>query len=130
MDIFPYSGNGCAAALTCVNKGQMLSLLRYPSDVATWQHAGVTPTRETCGVGVEKQAYRRIVARVALFEGGTERLAILLGVSSGLISQWIQGVAPIPPDMFFRCVDYLLDHQLPRDPATPAAAKDSDASPA
>ena len=73
-------------------------------------------------MGVEQQAYRRLVARVVLFEGGTERLAIRLGVSTDLVSQWIQGVAPIPPDMFLRCVHYLLDHQLPSDPAIPPAA--------
>lgn len=76
------------------------------------------------GGGVEQQAYRRIVARVALLEGGTERLAVLLGVSSGLVSQWIQGLAPLPPDMLLRCVDYLLD-QLPSDLGRPSATRES-----
>lgn len=74
---------------------------------------------------MEQEAYRRIVARVALFEGGTDRLAILLGVSSGLVLQWIQGLAPIPPAMFLRCVDYLLDHEVPSNPAIASAVKKS-----
>ena len=65
---------------------------------------------------MEQEAYRRVIARVALFEGGTERLAIRLGVSSALLLRWIEGREPTPPDMFLRCVGYLLDHQLPSDP--------------
>jgi hypothetical protein len=62
---------------------------------------------------VENEAYRRVVARVAVLEGGIERLAVLLGVSSSLVTRWIEGLAPIPADKFLRCVDYLLDHNLP-----------------
>jgi hypothetical protein len=62
---------------------------------------------------VENEAYRRVVARVAILEGGIERLAVLLGVSSSLVTRWIQGLAPIPADISLRCVDYLLDHTVP-----------------
>jgi hypothetical protein len=77
-------------------------------------------TRTGVRVEQQKQAYRRIVARVALLTGGLERLAVTLGVPTGVVSQWIQGLAPVPPDMFLRCVDLLLDHELPTDPARPS----------
>jgi hypothetical protein len=66
---------------------------------------------------VENEGYRRVVARVAILGGGIERLAVLLGVSSSLVTRWIEGLAPIPPDMFLRCVDLLLEQQPPIGPA-------------
>lgn len=65
------------------------------------------------GVGVENESYRRVLARVAILEGGIERLAVHLGVSSSLVTQWIEGLTPIPPDIFLRCVDLLLEHHQP-----------------
>jgi hypothetical protein len=33
------------------------------------------------------------------------------------VTRWIEGLAPIPPDMFLRCVDLLLEQQPPIGPA-------------
>lgn len=73
---------------------------------------------------MEKLAYRRVVARVALLQGGVERLAGRLDVSSSLVTRWVEGLAPIPPDVFLRCVDLLLEHQLP--PSGPARSTAAD----
>lgn len=74
---------------------------------------------------MEKLAYRRIVARVVILQGGVERLAVLLGVSSSLVTHWVEGRAPIAPDVFLRCVDLLLEHQLPPSgPPRPTAAEE------
>lgn len=62
---------------------------------------------------MENESYRRVLARVAILEGGIERLAVHLGVSSSLVTQWIEGLTPIPPDIFLRCVDLLLEHHQP-----------------
>jgi hypothetical protein len=45
---------------------------------------------------VENEGYRRVVARVAILEGGIERLAVRLNVSSGLVTRGIEGLAAIP----------------------------------
>ena len=62
---------------------------------------------------MEQQTFRLAIVRVALLEGGTERLAVLLGVSSGLVTRWIEGLAPVPPAIFLRCCDYLAEHNQP-----------------
>jgi hypothetical protein len=59
---------------------------------------------------VEKLAYRRVLARVAVLQGGAERLAVRLGVPSSLVIRWLEGLAPIPDDELLRCVDLLLEH--------------------
>jgi hypothetical protein len=78
---------------------------------------GISPEshrpREVQGRLVENEAHRSVVARVAILEEGIERLAVLLGVSSSLVTRWIEGLAPIPPDIFLRCVDLLLEHNPP-----------------
>jgi hypothetical protein len=51
--------------------------------------------------------YRRVLARVAAVEGGAERLARLLGVSSTLVTRWINGQVPVPINIFLKCVDRL-----------------------
>jgi hypothetical protein len=71
---------------------------------------------------VDRLIHRRVVARLARLEGGDERLAVLLGVSSGLVARWIEGLAPVPTHVFLRCVDYLLDHS----PLAPKAAAESE----
>jgi hypothetical protein len=53
--------------------------------------------------------YRRVLARVATVEGGVERLGRLLGVSSTLVTRWIDGQVPVPICIFLKCVDYLQD---------------------
>lgn len=79
---------------------------------------------------MENEARRRVVARVALLEGGIERFAVLMGVSSGLVTRWIEGLAPIPADAFLRCVDYLMDHTLPMGDVRQSAADESKPGPA
>lgn len=74
---------------------------------------------------MQNEANRRVVARVVVLEGGIERLAVLLGVSSGLLKRWIEGLAPIPADKFLRCVDYLLDHHLPNGDVRHSVADES-----
>jgi DNA-binding transcriptional regulator YdaS (Cro superfamily) len=61
------------------------------------------------GWGVDRVVHRRVLARAAILEGGAERLAVLLGVSSGLVARWIEGREPVPRDVFMRCVGYLLN---------------------
>ena len=74
---------------------------------------------------MEQRAYRRVVERVAVLRGGAEQLAVLLRVSPSLVSRWVEGLAPVPPDVFLRCVDYLLDDpQGLADPARRAGANE------
>lgn len=75
--------------------------------------------------GVDRVAYQRVLARVAILESGVERLGVLVGVSGSLVARWIQGEAPVPHDVFLRCVHVLLDHEIPRDPGRPVAATES-----
>jgi hypothetical protein len=58
---------------------------------------------------VEKEADRRLMARAAVLES-TQRLAVLLGVSSDLVTRWIEGLEPIPLDKLLHCVDLVLEH--------------------
>jgi hypothetical protein len=51
--------------------------------------------------------YRRVLARVATVEGGVERLGHLFGVSSTLVTRWIDGRVPVPINIFLKCVDHL-----------------------
>jgi DNA-binding transcriptional regulator YdaS (Cro superfamily) len=55
------------------------------------------------GWGVDRVIHRRVVARTAILEGGAERLAVLLGVSSDCVARWIEGREPVPGDVFMRC---------------------------
>jgi DNA-binding transcriptional regulator YdaS (Cro superfamily) len=57
---------------------------------------------------VEELGYRRVMARVAVLQGGVEQLAARLGVPSSLVTRWVDGLAPIPDDELLRCVDLLL----------------------
>lgn len=74
---------------------------------------------------MKKQVYSNLVARVAILEGGVERLAVLLHVSPSVVRHWVHGFAPIPPDVYVRCIDYLLDHHQRRD-VRPSASEPPD----
>ena len=66
------------------------------------------------GLGVARLVYRRVLAQVAALKGGAQRLADLLGVSSTLVTRWIEGRVPVPVDIFLKCVDLLnqpVDHR-------------------
>jgi hypothetical protein len=63
--------------------------------VTNRHHAGVTLTHKGRLVW-KNEGYRRVVARVAILEGGIERLAVRLNVSSGLVTRGIEGLAAIP----------------------------------
>ncbi len=58
-------------------------------------------------------AYRPLLARVVLLEGSAERLAVFLGVPSGLVTRWVEGSVPVPPNVFLRCCNYLAAHNEP-----------------
>jgi hypothetical protein len=62
---------------------------------------------------VDKVVHQRVVARVALLQGGEEQLAVLLGVPSSHVTRWVEGLAPVPTDIFLRCCDYLSEHDQP-----------------
>lgn len=57
---------------------------------------------------MEESVYVRTLQRTAELLGGEEPLAAYLKVRPAIVRAWIEG-APIPPDEFLRCVDYLLD---------------------
>jgi hypothetical protein len=63
-------------------------------------------------VGVDKVVHQRVVARVALLQG-EKQLAVLLGVPSSHVARWVEGLAPVPTDVFLRCCDYLAEHDQP-----------------
>jgi hypothetical protein len=57
--------------------------------------------------------YWRVLVRVAYLIGGVDALAAFLKVPYTHLKLWIwiEGRAPVPKDVFLRCVDYLLDHR-------------------
>jgi hypothetical protein len=59
---------------------------------------------------VARVVYRRVVARAAAVVGGVEQLALLLDVSSSLVTRWIEGRAPVPVEIFLKCVDHLQNY--------------------
>jgi hypothetical protein len=48
---------------------------------------------------VDKVVHPRVVARVALLQG-EKQLAVLLGVPSSDVARWVEGLAPVPTDVF------------------------------
>jgi hypothetical protein len=59
----------------------------------------------------------RTVQRAAEMLGGSVALKRHLGVPMTHVSLWLQGMAPVPPDIFLRCVDIVLPPVLPLDEA-------------
>jgi hypothetical protein len=70
--------------------------------------------------------YRRVLVRVAYLIGGVDALAAFLEVPYTHLKLWIHGRAPVPPHVFLRCVDYLLDHHQSYLGTSPFPPLDSD----
>jgi hypothetical protein len=70
--------------------------------------------------------YTRVLVRVAHLLGGADALATRLEVSHTHLQLWIQGRAPVPTDVFLRCVDYLLEHHQSYLGTSPFPPFDSD----
>jgi hypothetical protein len=83
---------------------------------------GVHRPNKRQGSGVEKLVYRRVLARVAALNDGAARVAHLLGVSSTLVTRWIEGRVPMPVDIFLKCVD-LLHHEVNHRRVPPPSRK-------
>ena len=56
--------------------------------------------------------HARTVQRAAEIVEGVEVLAARLGVDDENLRRWMEGEHPVPPQVFFRCVDIVNDHQL------------------
>ena len=51
----------------------------------------------------------KTLARAALIVGGVEVLAEKLGVTSKVLSLFIRGDAPVPPELFFRASEIVTE---------------------
>lgn len=56
----------------------------------------------------------RAVQRASEIAEGIEALAVYLGVPPVAVAAWIQGTSEVPPSVFLRIVDIIVDHGAPR----------------
>jgi hypothetical protein len=74
----------------------------------------------------DSSLYWRVLVRAAHLLGGADALATRLEVPHTHLQLWIQGRAPVPTDVFLRCVDYLLEHHQSYLGTSPFPPLDSD----
>jgi hypothetical protein len=58
------------------------------------------------------QVERRALQRAMEFHGGAEGLARLLQTSPAQIERWSEGSEPVPPRVFMKVVDLVIEHDL------------------
>ena len=56
----------------------------------------------------------RAAQRASEIAEGIEALAVYLGVPPVAVAAWIQGTSEVPPGVFLRVVDIIVDHGAPR----------------
>ena len=61
---------------------------------------------------MRKTVHARVLERTAASLGGPDKLALYLKLPPVHIKVWLQDAAPVPPNVFLACVDYLLDRHL------------------
>jgi hypothetical protein len=65
--------------------------------------------------------HMRAVERAAQIAHGDMRLAMYLGVSPFLVHAWIEGKTDVPPAMFLKIVDIIVDYSGAQRGAIPTA---------
>lgn len=68
------------------------------------------------------EVHRRALRRALELTGDADALARQLKVPSTAVRFWINGSQPLPPDIFLKIVDLLLDHSM-ADLHLPASRK-------
>ncbi len=61
---------------------------------------------------MQRAVYSGVVLRAAGILGGPEALGDYLGVPSVRLALWLRGETDPPADVFLRCVDLVVEHNL------------------
>jgi hypothetical protein len=64
--------------------------------------------------GVVPTVHARALKRAAEILGGSEQLAVQLGVVPSHLARWIEGTVPTPTDIFLKVVDLISEHDAPK----------------
>jgi hypothetical protein len=79
-------------------------------------------------VAVENPIHERTLLRAAGILGGVDALAERLQVHPALLGMWMRGTMALPPEVFLKVVDILLERDVDSilSPPAPAAPKEDD----